>query len=209
MKILVVSDVEIGFIYSPGIKTRFPHVDFVISCGDLPYYYLEYIISMLDKPLYYVRGNHAYQVEITTGGDRREPWGAVNLHQRTVRDPTGVLLAGIEGSIRYNNGPQQYSQGEMWAMVINLIPRLLFNRLRFGRYLDILVTHSPPWQIHDKDDPPHRGIRAFRWLIKVFKPAFHLHGHIHVYRQDTITQTAFGDTQVINTYGYREIEFMP
>lgn len=205
MKILAVSDVEVGFIYSPGIKTRFKEVDCVVSCGDLPYYYLEYIISMLDKTLYYVRGNHASAIEITSGGDRHEPWGAVNLHRRCKRDPGGLLLAGIEGSIQYNKGPQQFTQSEMWSMVINLIPQLMVNRLVYGRFLDVFVSHAPPWQIHDKDDLPHRGIKAFRWLVKVFKPAYHLHGHIHVYRQDTVTETTFGSTRVVNTYGYREI----
>jgi Icc-related predicted phosphoesterase len=88
-----------------------------------------------------------------------------------------------------------------------LVPRLLWNKVKAGRYLDILVTHAPPWQIHDADDLPHRGIKAFRWLIDVFKPELNLHGHIHVYRQDTVTQTRVGSTNVVNTYGYREFEF--
>jgi predicted phosphodiesterase len=70
MRILSVSDTEIGFIYSPMIVEKFQSIDLVISCGDLPYYYLEYIISMLNVPLYYVRGNHASRVEITSGGER-------------------------------------------------------------------------------------------------------------------------------------------
>ncbi|HQL39920.1 MAG TPA: hypothetical protein PKV95_10625, partial [Anaerolineaceae bacterium] len=70
MKILSVSDLEMGFLYSPRIAERFYDVDMIISCGDLPYYYLEYMISMLNIPLYYVRGNHAAQVESGFGGDR-------------------------------------------------------------------------------------------------------------------------------------------
>ena len=62
MKILAVSDTEVPILYSPSIVQRFRDVDVIISCGDLPYYYLEYMISMLDVPLYYVRGNHASQV---------------------------------------------------------------------------------------------------------------------------------------------------
>ena len=73
MKILSISDVEINFIYSPTIQERFKSVDLVISCGDLPYYYLEYIISMLNKPLYYVAGNHANAVEQTIGGPHTSP----------------------------------------------------------------------------------------------------------------------------------------
>jgi Icc-related predicted phosphoesterase len=60
--------------------------------------------------------------------------------------------------------------------------------------------------IHDQDDLPHRGIEAFRWVIKVFKPAIHLHGHIHVITPNTITVTQVDHTTVINGYGFREID---
>lgn len=207
MRILSVSDTEIGFIYSPMIIERFQSTDLVISCGDLPYYYLEYIVSMLNVPVYFVRGNHASKIEITSGGERTYPWGAVELHQRVARDKSGLLLAGLEGSLQYNKGPHQYTQAQYWNKAFRLVPGLMINKLRTGRYLDILVTHAPPWKIHDADDLPHRGIKAFRWLIDVFKPAIHLHGHIHVYRQDTVTETLVGKTRVVNTYGYREFDF--
>ncbi len=209
MNILAVSDIELGFIYNVQIAQRFRNVDLVISCGDLPYYYLEFIISMLDRPLYYVRGNHASKVEITTAGERSSPWGAIDLHRRHCRTPQGLLLAGIEGSLRYNYGPHQYSQAEMWMMVLGLVPGLLYNRLRHGRFLDIFVTHAPPWGIHDMDDLPHHGIKAFRWFLRVFRPAYHLHGHIHVYRNDTCIETRYAGTTVINCFGYREITFKP
>jgi Icc-related predicted phosphoesterase len=209
MKILAVSDEELGLIYSPQIARRFHDVDLVIGCGDLPYYYLEYIISMLDVPLYFVRGNHASQTEIGTDGERHFPWGAVDLHAKTSRDESGLLMAGIEGSIRYNFGDHQYTQVEMWSLAYWLAPRLMLNKIRFGRYLDILVTHAPPWKIHDMDDLPHQGIKAFNWISRVFKPMFHLHGHVHVYRSDTIIETKVGSTRVVNTFGYRELTISP
>lgn len=208
MKILAVSDTEIGFIYSPMICERFSNIDLVISCGDLPYFYLEYIISMLNIPLYYVRGNHASKMEFASSGlPRTAPWGAYDLHQRVHQDHSGLLLAGLEGSIQYNLGPFQYSQNEYWFKVFRLVPGLLINKLKSGRYLDVFVTHAPPYHIHDMDDRPHQGIKAFNWLIKVFQPKLHLHGHIHVYRQDTVMSSQVGGTQVINTFGYREINF--
>lgn len=204
MKILSVSDVEQGIIYSSQIAERFYDVDLVISCGDLPYYYLEYIISSLNVPLYHVRGNHASKVEITEMGQRTEPWGAINLHRRVKQDDTGLLLAGVEGSIQYNYGPHQYSQSSMWMMVFMMTPALFLNKLLYGRYLDVFVTHASPWKIHDLNDLPHHGVKAFRWFDQVFKPQVHLHGHIHVYRQDTVTQTQYHKTLVMNTYGSRE-----
>jgi uncharacterized protein len=204
MKILAVSDEERAVIYNPTITQRFADIDLVISCGDLPYYYLEYIISTLNKPLYYVRGNHAARVEYSESGDRTSPWGGIDLHQRSIRDESGLLLAGIEGSLQYNFGPQQYSDLQMWLMVLRLVPGFLWNKLRYGRFLDIFVTHAAPYQIHDQDDRAHRGVRAFRWVIDVFQPAFFLHGHIHVYRPDTVTETEVKGTKVMNVFGYRE-----
>ena len=207
MKILAVSDVELEYLYQPSIVNRFYDADIIISCGDLPNYYLEYMISMLNVPLYYVNGNHARKIEITSGGERKYPWGAVNLHQKIITDDTGLLIAGIEGSLRYNQGPFQYSQTEMWSMVLSMVPKLIINKFKYGRFLDIFISHAPPWKIHDEEDLPHHGIKAFRWLIKVFKPTYHLHGHIHVYRNDIVTKTRFSETDVINCYGYREIFF--
>ena len=93
----------------------------------------------------------------------------------------------------------------MWALVLSLVPHLMLNKLIHGRYLDIFVSHTPPWQINDQEDRPHQGSKAFRWLNRVFQPALHLHGHIHIYRQVSPIQTMFGNTCVINVFGYREI----
>jgi uncharacterized protein len=205
VKILAISDVEVSFIYSPHIVERFKDTDLVISCGDLSYFYLEYIISMLNVPLCYVRGNHAHRVEEGVGGTRQEPWGGIDLHRRVVNQD-GLLLSGLQGSLQYNEGKYQYSQSEMWVLVWMLTPRLFLNRLRYGRFLDVFVSHAPAWGVHDQQDRPHQGLRAFRWLIQVFKPALHLHGHIHVYHSNTITETLVGSTRVINAYGYREID---
>jgi Icc-related predicted phosphoesterase len=207
MKILAVSDIELGYLYQPKIVDRFYDIDLILSCGDLPHYYLEYMISMLNIPLYYVNGNHASKLEFTTGGERKFPWGARNIHKSSVTDDTGLLLAGIEGCLRYNLGNFQYTQSEMWAFVYKLIPKLFLNKLRYGRFLDIFLSHAPPWKIHDQEDLPHQGIKAFRWLIKVFQPAYHLHGHIHVYRNDAVTNTRYINTDVINCYGYKELSF--
>ena len=204
MKLLALSDKESPRVYSPHIKNRFRHVGLAIGCGDLSYFYLEYIISTLDIPLYYVNGNHAVEVEYGVGGQRSAPWGAINLHRKVVRDKqSGLLLAGIEGSIRYNEGKHQYSQLQMWLMVLGLVPALLLNKIRFGRYLDIFVTHAPPWKIHDQKDRPHQGIKAFKWFVKIFQPAYHLHGHIHIYKPGVISETTMGNSRIVNTYGFR------
>ena len=202
VKILSLSDIKQSLIYSSQIRTQFPQVDLAISCGDLPYYYLEYVISMLDVPLLFVRGNHDKVLEYTESGSCTGPNGAIDLHRRVV-SLNGVLYAGVEGSLRYSRGPYQYTQTEMWSHIIRLIPGLYWNKIRHGRFLDVFVSHAPPCGIHDQIDLPHRGIDAFRWLLRTFKPAYHFHGHIHIYRPDDVTETFFEQTCVINTYGYK------
>ncbi len=209
MKILSVSDQVDPRIYSEALNERHSDAAFVLSCGDLPYEYLEYITCGLNKPLYYVHGNHDLYKKDSQDQTQSYPLGAENLHRKTYREGR-LLLAGIEGSIRYNRKTKyQYTQGDMWSHVLRLVPGLLFNRLVYGRFLDIFVTHAPPKGIHEGDDWTHQGIKAFRWLINTFQPAYHFHGHIHVYRPDTVKETRVGKTLVINTFQSKVTEIEP
>lgn len=203
MRILSLSDTIVSLMYSPLVRSRHQGVDLILGCGDLPYYYLEYVFNSLDAPLYYVRGNHDKVIEYSSAGQRAGPHGCIDLHCRTAKSK-GLLLAGVEGSLRYRPGPFQYTQAEMWMNVYRLVPGLLRNRLQYGRYLDVFVTHAPPTGVHDDVDLPHRGINAFRWLAKVFRPALHVHGHIHIYYPGQEMETRLGATRVINTYAWRE-----
>ena len=205
-KILAVSDFESPYIYRTIGGEKFKDIDLVISCGDLPYYYLEYIVSMSNKDLYYVRGNHAHKVEIGDKHRASAPQGAKDLHLKLKRTPNDISLAGIQGSLLYNNGPYQYTQTQMWLMVFRLVPALFFNYMRSNRFLDIFVTHAPPWHINDQKDLPHQGIKAFRWFLEVFRPKYHLHGHTRDYLKGKTMHTKFEDTKVINVTGYQVID---
>ena len=211
MKILALSDEVVDVVYSPRAKDRFADVDFVVSCGDLPFYYLEFVVTALSKPVFYVHGNHDRPTQYLSDGriiDSAE--GCIALEDLTARAPddTGsVLLAGLGGSLRYNNeGIHQYSQGEMHRRALALAPKLLLNRVRHGRFLDVLLCHAPPRGIHDLPDRAHTGIDAFLGLMQRYRPRFLLHGHSHVYRNDVITATRYFDTQVLNVYPYRVID---
>lgn len=210
-KILCVSDKVIEHLYSPSVAERLQDIDFILGCGDLPYYYLEFLLSILDTPLLYVHGNHDPEKEYLSDGTAvTGPSGAINLHCSTYREQN-LLLAGLEGSIRYRNGLFQYTQREMWYNAFYLIPRLVINKLLYGRYLDILVAHSPPLGIHNGEDHVHAGFRSFLWLMKVFKPRYLVHGHRHIYNPTETTETRYMETTVLNIYPYKilEIEVSP
>src|ERR671919_2603436 len=55
-RILAIADQVEEALYGPMLKRLEP--DLVISCGDLPYDYLEYIVTILSVPLLFVPGNH-------------------------------------------------------------------------------------------------------------------------------------------------------
>jgi Icc-related predicted phosphoesterase len=201
MRVLAISDVIVESLYSSAVREIARDVDFVISCGDLPSAYLEYIVSMLDKPLYYVMGNHGGR-----GGQREYPEGCINLDGRVVNH-NGLLLAGLEGSIRYNAARRfQYTENEMRTKIIFLAHKLWLNRLRYGRFLDVLVTHSPPFGIHDGGDRAHQGFKCFLGFIDRYHPDYFLHGHVHLYDTRTVRQSVRGHTLIINTYGYKLLD---
>src|SRR5918911_1380023 len=138
MQFLTVSDEVVPAVYSLNIKERFGGVQAVLGCGDLPNYYLEFIVTMLGVPCFYVQGNHDGPEWIEGGEVVSGPRGCISLEGRSMFHE-GLIFAGLGGSIRYNqsDGPQ-YTETQMLIRVLLLAPRLLINRLRHGRYLDVL-----------------------------------------------------------------------
>ena len=199
-------------LYSPRVKETFGDVDLVVGCGDLPFYYLEYVVSMLNVPFVHVSGNHDLspvrkEAEDPSGGE--QIWSCGSIDGRMVEEQ-GLLLAGLGGSVRYRpDGTNQYTQAEMAQRILAMTPRLLWNRIRRGRALDILVTHAPPKGIHDGTDPAHVGFEPFNHLIARFHPRYVLHGHSHVWRRDTVVTTQVGRTTILNVCPYRVIEVPP
>jgi len=100
-----------------------------------------------------------------------------------------------------------YTEAEMRTNIGRLLPRLLRNRVKYGRYLDILVAHSPPFGIHDKPDLPHTGFKIFLSFLEWFKPAYMLHGHIHIYRHNTVRVSRYDETTIINVYPYFVLDY--
>jgi Icc-related predicted phosphoesterase len=199
MKILCVSDQIDPLIYTNTIKQRFADVDLVLSAGDLPLDYLDYIISTLNKPLFFIMGNHHIEeVDIYSHG-------AIYIDSKVKRE-AGLIVAGLGGSMRYNRGENQFSDFEMNIRILKLLPAMVFNRVFRGRFLDILLTHASPMGIHDKEDKCHMGFKCFLWFIKVFKPRYLVHGHIHLYDLSEVRTTKYCDTLVINAYGHYLID---
>lgn len=217
MKILCVSDQIDPLVYSSNVKERYKDIDLVISAGDLPMEYLEFIVSSLNKPLLFVFGNHNLKEfgvyhSCNKGSDTITHEknaiqmslcgrGTTYVGFKTYKEGD-LLIAGASGSLNYNNGLNQYTDLQMKWKLLKLFPFLLLNKIRYGRWLDILVTHASPAGIHDKPDPCHQGFNSFIWFIKKFRPRWLIHGHIHLYDLQDIRVSKFEDTTIINAYSH-------
>jgi Icc-related predicted phosphoesterase len=211
LKILCISDHIDPLIYTPSIKERFADVDMILSAGDLPLDYLDFIISTLNKPLFFVFGNHhteelrhyrkLWNAPLVQIYDEYLGCGAVHLGTK-VKTEGNFILAGLGGSMRYNNGSNQFTDFQMFLEIIKIFPKLLWNKVFHGRFLDILLTHAPPKGIHDKNDKCHLGFKSFIWFMRVFKPKYLVHGHIHLYDLSDVRCTKCGYTTIINAYSH-------
>jgi Icc-related predicted phosphoesterase len=214
MKILCVSDQIDPLIYSSAIRERFADVDMVLSAGDLPLEYLEFIVSSLNKPLFFVFGNHnlegfrRFTAPLSFGEEFNAfPPGSGTIHlDGKVKKEEDLIIAGLGGSMYYNRGENQYTNLQISLKILKLIPALIINRIFRGRFLDVLLTHAPPRGIHDKEDPCHRGFKAFLWFMDTFKPKYLVHGHIHLYDLSEVRRSRYGDTMVINAYSHYIID---
>lgn len=106
MKILTVSDRVEPILNDPEAPSRFPGVDLILSCGDVPPEYLSFLTRVFGVPLYDVLGNHDIR------HDSKPPNGCTNLNEKLVSFK-GMNILGLEGSRWYNGGPHQST--ETWT----------------------------------------------------------------------------------------------
>jgi len=215
MKVLCVADHIDPLVYSTQAKNRFRDVQLVLGAGDLPLEYYSFIVSSLNVPLLFIYGNHNLSeldnylgrgmgtrpasVEDTL--KERNAVGATFLEGKHHRQGK-LLVAGLGGSLRYNDGDHQFTEFQMMLRILRMAPRLWWNRIVHGRYLDILLTHAPPRGIHDRQDKPHWGFKAFLTFMKWFSPRYLVHGHIHLYELNEVRRTTYLKTEVVNCYDH-------
>ncbi|MCI6890737.1 MAG: metallophosphoesterase [Treponema sp.] len=233
MKILCVSDYVDPLIYNQNVKESFSDIDLILCAGDLPMDYVDFIVTVFNKPTYFVFGNHDlkefhyYHREAPQPpekfaqayNDTSHGHGATYLGFKSFIDErfmfddpvtgkkTPLLIAGVSGTRRYNKGLCQYTDFQMKLKLLKLIPSLIKNKLKYGRYLDIFMTHASPRHIHDHEDPCHIGFECFNWFLQKFKPSYMIHGHIHLYDMREERTGKYWDTTIVNAYAHCIIEF--
>lgn len=222
MKILAVADKESSTLLN-WIELAEPHlklIDLIVSCGDLPKDYLEFISTSLGKQLVYVRGNH----------DTMHRWGVKkfenshsllqgpifeetleefhDLHDRLFYFQDWVII-GFEGSLWYNGEGPQYHEEEMFKILRQVEQRLRVRKVKDWFYRSpkkiIVVSHTPPCDVHDAHDLCHRGFECFHHLIHYFSPMLWIHGHTSTENLTQIQMDQEENTTIINSYEYKFI----
>ena len=189
MKILAISDVASKALWSSQCRERLDGVDLILSCGDLPRAYLEYLTNFTAAPILYVHGNHDALYS------KYPPEGCDCIEDKLVI-VNGLRILGLGGSALYSGGPHQYTERQMrW--------RLWKQELAIRRAggVDILLTHAPPRGYGDREDYAHRGFEAFLPFLDRHKPAYLVHGHVHMnYGHNIPRAVKRGDTTIINAW---------
>lgn len=191
MKILLLADQPEPTLWEFLDRRKLEGVDLILSCGDLPAEYLSFLTCFTHAPILYIHGNHDARYE------KKPPEGCICIEDM-VYVHEGVRILGLGGSMRYRKGPHQYTEREMARRV---------RKLRFSlwrrRGIDILLTHSPAFELGDDTDLAHRGFKTFLDIIDKYHPRLMAHGHVHQsYRHDFVRSRERGQTQVINACGY-------
>lgn len=210
VRVLAVSDEIDEGLYED--TSRAGQVDLIVSCGDLPFDYLGTLMNALEAPLVFVPGNHDPDVSgyrtsragltVRAGLPATQPWpaGAINADGRVVA-VAGLTIAGLGGSPRYREGPNQYTEAQQGGRGLRLRWRIWWHRRRRHQPLDLLLTHAPPRDIGDRDDRPHQGFRCLRRIAERTRPRMLLHGHIHPYGESP-EDHRLGSITVRNVVGW-------
>jgi Icc-related predicted phosphoesterase len=125
-----------------------------------------------------------------------------------VKEVAGLRIAGLGGSFRYSDGPNQYTEEQMHRRCARLIAKSRLVRRRGRPAIDVLVTHAPPFGLGDGEDLCHRGFRSFHRLISITSPRIMVHGHIHPFGRGNGDRT-LGPTTIVNAIAYRVLEIAP
>ncbi len=213
MNILCIADTTQSLAFSANVAEIYKDTDLILSCGDLPVESHDYLSTMLRRDVYYVYGNHnlkTFRAEMDRDYKRYLPfvpdydkkfYGFLIDGKCVMNKKTGLLIAGLGGSMRYNEGESQYTESQMKWRIRRMVPTLLRNKRKYGRYLDILITHAPPLGIGDGEDLCHKGFGCFLDSRDKYKPKSLCHGHIHLDDQNAQRITQYKDTNVVNVYG--------
>ncbi len=164
------------------ILKKYP-IDIIVTLGDLEHSDIRELEQVVDIPKIGVYGNHC-------SGMYFEPLGIQNMHLNTW-EYKGVRFGGFEGCVRYKDSTyaKMYTQEEAASMLQNFPG------------VDIMLTHCPPYGIHDdQSEIAHTGYIGLRTYVLEKKPHHLFHGHTYPREKDMVQ--AFETTFIHYVFGH-------
>jgi hypothetical protein len=152
------------------------------------------------------------------------PCTATMAGERTVLKVGGRLMgASLHCAARVEHASSSPDSAAAWPMVAARIStpsvrwagiqragwRLRWNEQRYGRGVDVVVTHAAPLGIHDGEDLCHHGFEAFVGLMRRYRPRLLVHGHVHPSYGWDVEPRRFEATEVRSVYGYEILRIEP
>jgi len=195
VKLLLLADKESPYLWDHYRPGRLKEYDLMLSCGDLKASYLRFLVTMGRVPLLYVHGNHdlRYKTDPPEGCDCVEDKLVV---------VNGLRILGMGGSAFYGGKEHQYTERQMERRL-----RKAAFKIRRAGGVDILLTHAPAKGHGDADDYAHRGFECFLDFMDRYKPAYLIHGHVHMnYGSSIPRESCYGSTKIINAYERHVLE---
>jgi len=171
-KVLVIADYD-GFHFQETIKSR---IDFVLSCGDVPFHILEEIYERFRKPIFAIKGNHDPTAPF--------PKFVTDVNFKVVQH-RNWLIGGWQGVPCYKStGPFE------WDDIAAT------EKLSKFPYVDIFICHAPLPKLTDKEDYAHTGSEAILRYVRDKQPKYVYHGHVH-----SEIGTMVGNSAAVSIFG--------
>ena len=163
-----------------------PDIDIIITLWDLEFYDISYLMDITKIPKIWVYWNHCDWLYMD------QLW-INNLHLK-IFSFKWIKFWWFEWSIKYKESrySKMYTQEEAYWLLKNF------------EKVDILITHNPPFWIHDETDISHIWFKALLDYIENNKPKYLLHWHTY----HSIEENVVWDTKIIYTSWYKIIDLV-
>lgn len=161
----------------PHFKEHVRHeIDFVLSCGDVPFRLFEEIYERFNKPIFAVRGENDPPAPF--------PDFVEDIHHRMIQHRRW-LIGGWQDIDRHQAAGPPDGDGISADLQLSKFP-----------YVDIFICHTPVTKLIDKEDRAHSCSEAILKYIEEKQPRYVYHGCDH-----SEVGRIIGKTAVISALG--------
>ncbi|EBA15073.1 Ser/Thr protein phosphatase family protein [Roseobacter sp. SK209-2-6] len=178
MRILAFSDLHCDVATAEALVQESGSADVLVGCGDFATQgrggeAVVHALAQCPVPVVLVHGNHddPRALEQCCKG-----WDHIHLLHGGAVTLGGIDFFGLGGEVPARN-PKAWNASETEQKAEELLAGL---REPLVREKTVLITHTPPYGIADKQsDGRHEGSQSIRQAIERFGPSLCLCGHIH------------------------------